>query len=428
MAKKKDLLQEAIADANLLKETALSNAKKAIEETFVPKMKSAIESRLKQEASTDDDEENLDQVDATDELMNDENPDEKENPENEEDDVNFGDDQEEVNPDYDLNIDDMASDISSDPIPDIPGSEPHDVDSEVEDNDEDIPMDKELDIFITPDDDEVIEIDDEDEEKEMEDEDEEEKDELEESAPVYTYNEEEEPDEDFEIEDDETDSETFEVGQTLVDTDGIKYNVDWVSPTDANSRGALLTSEAGDSEFKSFDELENFKLASEPMTEDEDVSLDFDDDEETIDEDLGITDTVSTALKTELDSAKKKITDLQNQLNSIKLESAKCNAVNEVLLSQSLTKDQKSNISKQFGSAKTIGEIRLAKKIITESIQLTNTRTEKRIGKLLENVKPESKSNREKLIKEQTNEQDDEILDSELFRRFQRLADIKTNK
>ena len=42
MANRKDLLSEVIADAKWLKETALANAKLALEEAFTPKLQSMI--------------------------------------------------------------------------------------------------------------------------------------------------------------------------------------------------------------------------------------------------------------------------------------------------------------------------------------------------------------------------------------------------
>ena len=50
MANRKDLLSEAIADAKAVKETALANAKLALEEAFTPKLQSMISAKLAEEA------------------------------------------------------------------------------------------------------------------------------------------------------------------------------------------------------------------------------------------------------------------------------------------------------------------------------------------------------------------------------------------
>jgi hypothetical protein len=44
-----DLLKEAIADAKAVKETAIANAKLALEEAFTPRIQSMISSRLAEE-------------------------------------------------------------------------------------------------------------------------------------------------------------------------------------------------------------------------------------------------------------------------------------------------------------------------------------------------------------------------------------------
>lgn len=62
MANRKDLLSEAIADAKAVKETALANAKLALEEAFTPKLQSMISAKLAEEAD-DEMEEELDSSD-----------------------------------------------------------------------------------------------------------------------------------------------------------------------------------------------------------------------------------------------------------------------------------------------------------------------------------------------------------------------------
>ena len=65
MARRKDLLSEAIADAKAVKETALANAKLALEEAFTPKLQSMISAKLAEEADeeVDEMEEELDSSD-----------------------------------------------------------------------------------------------------------------------------------------------------------------------------------------------------------------------------------------------------------------------------------------------------------------------------------------------------------------------------
>jgi len=44
----RDLLKEAIADAKALKETAIANAKAALEEAFEPRLKSMLSAKLEE--------------------------------------------------------------------------------------------------------------------------------------------------------------------------------------------------------------------------------------------------------------------------------------------------------------------------------------------------------------------------------------------
>ena len=51
---KSDLLKEAIADAKAVKETALANAKMALEEAFTPKLQSMLSHKLAEELDKED--------------------------------------------------------------------------------------------------------------------------------------------------------------------------------------------------------------------------------------------------------------------------------------------------------------------------------------------------------------------------------------
>ncbi len=61
----KDLLKEAIADAKTVRETALANAKLALEEAFTPRLQSIISSQLQEEDDMEDDVVDDEEVDTT---------------------------------------------------------------------------------------------------------------------------------------------------------------------------------------------------------------------------------------------------------------------------------------------------------------------------------------------------------------------------
>lgn len=63
----KDLLKEAIADAKAVRETALANAKLALEEAFTPRLQSMLSAKLAEEMSDDDDMMEGDEEDHSDE-------------------------------------------------------------------------------------------------------------------------------------------------------------------------------------------------------------------------------------------------------------------------------------------------------------------------------------------------------------------------
>jgi hypothetical protein len=55
---KRDILKEAIADAKTVKETAIANAKAALEEAFTPRLKEMLATKL-EEMDLDEEEEAL---------------------------------------------------------------------------------------------------------------------------------------------------------------------------------------------------------------------------------------------------------------------------------------------------------------------------------------------------------------------------------
>jgi len=62
-----DLLKEAIADAKAVRETALENAKMALEEAFTPRLKSMLSQKIQNELE-DDEEDAMDEPAGDEEL------------------------------------------------------------------------------------------------------------------------------------------------------------------------------------------------------------------------------------------------------------------------------------------------------------------------------------------------------------------------
>ena len=66
---KSDLLKQAIADANAVKETALANAKIALQEAFMPRIQSVLGEKLRMELEGDEDPELTDEMPIDGEVM-----------------------------------------------------------------------------------------------------------------------------------------------------------------------------------------------------------------------------------------------------------------------------------------------------------------------------------------------------------------------
>ena len=57
MAKNREMLKEAIAEAKAVKEMAIANAKAALEEAFTPQLKSMLSLKLQEMEEMDEEEE-----------------------------------------------------------------------------------------------------------------------------------------------------------------------------------------------------------------------------------------------------------------------------------------------------------------------------------------------------------------------------------
>ena len=96
-----DILKEAIADAKAVRETALENAKMALEEAFTPQIKSMLSAKLKEDDMDDDEVEEFGH--------DDEEGDEGDAEEGYHEDDEMGDDEVEV-PAEDAEVDDAEED------------------------------------------------------------------------------------------------------------------------------------------------------------------------------------------------------------------------------------------------------------------------------------------------------------------------------
>ena len=72
-----DLLKEAIADAKAVRETALANAKMALEEAFTPRLKSMLAQKIQHEVEDEKDAEEVYDEEGCNSKSNDDDDDDK---------------------------------------------------------------------------------------------------------------------------------------------------------------------------------------------------------------------------------------------------------------------------------------------------------------------------------------------------------------
>jgi hypothetical protein len=115
----KDILKEAIADAEKIRSTAFQSAKLALEEAFQPRLKSLISAKIKEEIGDDDDEESI--TDGNEEEIEPSNDEEievsEENPDSI--DIPIGGDDEEVDVTTDPETGDKTVDVTVEPEEEI---------------------------------------------------------------------------------------------------------------------------------------------------------------------------------------------------------------------------------------------------------------------------------------------------------------------
>jgi hypothetical protein len=103
----KDLLKEAIADAKAVRETALANAKLALEEAFTPRLQSMISAKLSEEMEEEEMEEMMPEGDE----MPKPEPAEPEAEEMLDDSEEMSDDDDEMNEEDDLDLDEIIREL-----------------------------------------------------------------------------------------------------------------------------------------------------------------------------------------------------------------------------------------------------------------------------------------------------------------------------
>jgi hypothetical protein len=342
-----DLLKEAIADAKAVRETALANAKMALEEAFTPKLKSMLAKKIQSEIEDEDG----DEVEEQDELSD-------------EDDV--------VDPASDEEGGPVSEDESEDgeevdeaEVPDDEEAAEDPISTEGEDEDEE-PVAEEDEISDEDDEEAVAE------EDEMSDEDDEELD-LEAILRELEDEDEDEVSEEFEADDAEDDEEA--VSENDVSSDiGKADNKVADAAADSSKTGAQgPEGEGGDSEAgKENSEDEVVKEEDEVSDEDDDIDLEEvlkalseEDDEDEADAEVE----ENAVLKAEIKEHRDVVKYLRAKLNEVNLLNAKLLFSNKLFRVFGLSNEQKMKVVETFDRTKNIREIKLVYSTLAESFK-----------------------------------------------------------
>jgi len=389
MEVKDDLLKEAIADARAVRETALENAKIALEEAFNPHVKAMLAKQIQSEIDEDDDFEDEEEMDYEDEEGGEE--DIAVEPEEGEDEF-AGDDEEEIEFDEgeeDLEDDEGAFDGAADEF-------------EAED-DEDEEEEDELDLEAT-----IKEL-----EADLEDDDEEEID-FEESEDL---DEEDDEELDFDVDDDEEDE---EIDENDVSSDIGKS--DNKQPGKANQSSGIGTVGKAklkeDEEIDEDDDVDLQELINQLIGEDDD----YEDDEEADEEDAEM-ELENVQLKADLEEHIKVIKFLRSKINEVNLLNSKLLYTNKLFRSFELDNEKKYKVVETFDRAKNLREVKLIFSTIAESFGAKAVKKEK-IVETKKVRKPQSGSS--KAVKSTKPETDILEENVDLRARYQKLANIKT--
>ena len=404
-----DLLKEAIADAKAVRETALANAKMALEEAFTPKLKSMLAKKIKSEIEDDDGDEaevaEQDELSDEDDVVDPAN-DEAGGPVSEEDEVSDEDDaveEAEVDPDSEA-AEDPAGGEAGESV-DEPGNAANEQD-ELADEDDVEPVaeedemsdedDEELDLEAI-----LRELEDEDEDDEAEVSEEYEDEDVEDGAEEVPAA--EQPDD--------------SVSENDVSSDiGKADNKVAADAADSSKTGAQgPEGEGSDSEAGKENSEDEVVKEEDEISDEDDIDLEevlraLSEEDEVSDED-DEADAVEN-LKAEIKEHRDVVKYLRAKLNEVNLLNAKLLFSNKLFRVFGLSNEQKMKVVETFDRTKNIREIKLVYSTLAESFKGNRPIKESKgsSSKAVASTKPVSK----KVISE----------GSDVRSRFKKLANI----
>ena len=379
------LLKEAIADAKAVRETAIANAKIALEEAFTPRLQSILSKKLQAEMEGDE-EEVEEELDSSD--------------------IGNGDEETPVEP----------SDAASEAHTEL-GPESEEESSEVGDEGEEDTVSE------TEEEEEISET----EEEEMEESDEE-VEESEEEEVEETYHEEEEVED---SEEDELDLEAIikELEMGMDDEEEVSEEEMDSEEEVSEEEGEEEIEESEEEEMEESEEEEVEETHSEEgeeiEEEEDDIDLDeilremgYGDDEEIEEVNEEEEEDKTAELEAELEEAYSTVKSLQSTINEVNLLNAKLLYANRLFRGYNLTNEQKSKVVENLDRTTSVREVKLVFATLAESMNFTGTqkKTKRVVAESAASKPVASTAPVKNIISENTNT---------LAERFKQLANIK---
>ena len=386
-----DLLKDAIADAKAVRETALANAKIALEEAFTPRLKSMLSRKIESEMDAEE-QEDAEEMEDEDEMREEEDAEERMDAD-----------------EMEMDADEMKMDADE---MEMDAEEMMDKD-EMEDAEEEEEMDESEDKEETED--EMSEVEDKEEEEKMEEaEDAEEEDELDLESVLAELEADLNKDEEDELDESEDKEEEEKVDENDVSSDiGKADNKVADAANDSSKVGQGPESEGSDKAAGA--ELGDHTVVKEVEDKDEE-DLDLDEvlkaltEEEDAEEEAEKVD----ELKKEIKETRSVVKFMRAKLNEVNLLNAKLLFSNKLFRAFGLNNNQKLKVVENFDRTKSLREVKLVYATLAESF--------KRPSKLSESV---AKGSSSKPVRS-TKPAKQEVLSEgqELKARFKKLANI----
>jgi hypothetical protein len=388
------LLKEAIADAKAVRETAIANAKIALEEAFTPRLQSILSQKLQQEMEDEEEADVNEEYGAEDTSDADSSGIDGDNKQPA-DDANSSSEIAQGNPD---------TEVETAPV----GSEEDDTEvvkeGEEEGDDESIEEGE-----YNADGEEEVVAEEEEVEESWSEESEEDEDELDLESIIREL----EADLGEEL-DDEEEGEVEDIAQDVVDGHEEELHNEEESEEEHGEEEVEETYHEGDESEEDLDEEIDLNEILREMGYGDLEESEEEDEEETVEENNELDE-----VKAELEAAMSTISELKSTINEVNLLNAKLLYTNKLFRSYELTNEQKMKVVETLDRTGNVREVKLVFSTLAESFKFTGTTKKQKQTKLTESFasKPvASTAPSKEVIQESTNTMAD---------RFKKLANIK---